>query len=55
MLPTQDNDDEHIEQFYEEIQQAINQAISDEVICMKGDMNANVGSISHNNIVGNFG
>ena len=41
--------------FYEEIQQAINQAKSDETICMMGDMNAKVGSISHRNIVGNFG
>ena len=53
--PTQDHNDEDIEQFYEEIQQAINQAKSDEIICMMGDMNAKVGSISHSNIVGNFG
>ena len=53
--PTQDHDDEDIEQFYEEIQQAINQAKSDEIICMMGDMNAKGGSISQNNIVGNFG
>ena len=52
---TQDHDDEDIEQFYEEIQQAINQAKSDEIIYMMGDMNAKVGSISHSNIVGNFG
>ena len=53
--PTQDHNDEDIEQFYEEIQQAINQAKSDEIIHMMGDMNAKVGSTSHSNIVGNFG
>ena len=44
--PTQDHSNEDIEQFYEEIQQAINQAKSDEIICMMGNMNAKVGSIS---------
>ena len=34
----QDHDDEDREQFYEEVQQAINQAKSDEIICMMGDM-----------------
>ena len=53
--PAQDHNDEDIEQCYEEIQQAINQAKSDKIICMMGDMNAKVGSISHSNIVGNFG
>ena len=52
--PTQDHDDEDIEQFYEEIQQAINQTKSDEIICMICDMNAKVGSISHYNIGGSF-
>ena len=53
--PTQVHIYEDIEQFYEEIQQAINQAKSDEIICMMGDMNAKVGSISHSNIVGDLG
>ena len=53
--PTQDHHDEDTEQLYEEIQQATNQAKSDEIICMMGDMSAKVGSISHGNIVGNFG
>ena len=52
--PTQDHNDEDIEQSYEEMQ-AINQAKSDEIICMMGDVNAKVGSISHSNIVGNVG
>ena len=51
-VPNQDYNDEDIEQFYEEIQQAINQEKSDEIICMMGDMNAKVGSISHSNIIG---
>ena len=54
-VPTQDHNDEDIEQFYEEIQQAINQAKSDEIICVMGGMNAKVGSISHSIIIGNFG
>ena len=53
--PTQDHHDEDIEQFYEEIQQAINQGKSNKIICMMGYMNAKFGSISHSNIVGNFG
>ena len=53
--PTQDHNDEDIEQFYEEIQQAINQAKSDEIICMMDAINVKNGSISHSNIVGNFG
>ena len=53
--PTQDHNDDDIEQFYEEIQQTINQAKSDEMMCMMGDRNAKAGSISHSNIVGNFG
>ena len=52
---TQDHNDDDIEQFYKEIWPAINQTKSDEVICMVGDMNAKVGSISHSNIVGNLG
>ena len=53
--PIQHHNDEDIEQIYEEIQQAINQAKSDEIICMMGDIYAKAGSISHSNIVGNFG
>ena len=53
--PTQDHNDKDIEKIYEEIQQAFNQAKSDEIICMMGDMNTKVGSLSHSNIVGNFG
>ena len=52
---TQDHSDEDIENFYEEIQQAINQAKSDKIICMMGDMNAKVASASHSNIAGNYG
>ena len=37
------------------MQQAIIEAKSDEIICMMGDMNTKVGSISHSNIEGNFG
>ena len=41
--PTQDHDGEEIETFYQEIQNGIKYEKSDEVICMMGDFNAQVG------------
>ena len=41
--PTQDPGDEEIEKFYQEIRNGIKYAKSDEVICIMGDLNANVG------------
>ena len=41
--PTQDHDGEEIEKFYQEIQNGIKYAKSNEVICIMGDLNAKVG------------
>ena len=53
--PTQDHDGEEIEQFYQEIQNGIKYAKSDEVICIMGDLNAKVGHERYQNIVGMHG
>ena len=53
--PTQDHDGEEIEQFYQEIQNGIKYAKSDEVICLMGDLNAKVGDERYQNIVGMHG
>ena len=53
--PTQDHDGEEIEMFYQEIQNGIKYAKSDEVICIMGDLNAKVGDERHSNIVGMHG
>ena len=53
--PTQDHDDEEIEQFYQEIQNGIKYTKSDEVICIMGDLNAKVGDERYQNIVGMHG
>ena len=49
--PTQDHDGEEIEKFYQEIQNGIKYAKSDEVICIMGDLNAKVGDERYQNIV----
>ena len=53
--PTQDRDGEKIETFYQEIQNGIKYAKSDEVICIMGDLNAYVGDERYQNIVGMHG
>ena len=53
--PTQDHDDEEIEQFYQEIQNGIKYTKSDEVICIMWDLNAKVGDERYQNIVGRHG
>ena len=53
--PTQDHDGEEIEKFYQEIQNGIKYAKSDEVICIMGDLNAKVGDERYQNIVGMHG
>ena len=53
--PTQNHDGEEIEKFYQEIQNGIKYAKSDEVICIMGDMNAIVGDERYQNIVGMHG
>ena len=53
--PTQDHDGEEIEKFYQEIQNGNKYAKSDEVICIMGDLNANVEDERYQNIVGMHG
>ena len=53
--PTQDYDDETIEEFYEQIQSAGRDPKSFEVICIMGDLNAKVGNVKDTNIIGNYG
>ena len=53
--PTQDHDGGEIEKFYQEIQNGIKYAESDEVICIMGDLNANVGDERYQDIVGMHG
>ena len=53
--PTQDHDGEEIEKFYQEIQNGIKYAKSDEVVCIMGDFNAKVGDERYQNIVGMHG
>ena len=53
--PTQDHDGEETEKFYQEIQNGIKYAKSDEVICITGDLNAKVGDERYQNIVGMHG
>ena len=53
--PTQDHDGEKIKKFYQEIQNGIKYAKSDEVICIMGELNAKVGDEKYQNIVGMHG
>ena len=53
--PTQDHDGEEIEKFYQEIQNGIKYAKSDEAIRIMGDLNAKVGDERYQNIVGMHG
>ena len=53
--PTQDHDGEKIEKFYQEIQNGIKYAKSDNVICIMGDLNAKVGDERYQNTVGMHG
>ena len=53
--PTQDYNDDDIEVFYDEVQTAIKQVKSNEILCVMGDRNAKVGSSAKGNIVGKCG
>ena len=50
--PTQDHDGEEIKKLYQELQNGIKYAKSDEVICIMRDLNAKVGDERYQNIVG---
>ena len=43
--PTQDYDDETIEEFYEQIQSAVSYTKSFDIICIMGELNAKVGNV----------
>ena len=53
--PTQDYDDENIEEFYKQTQSAVSYTKSSDIICIMGDLNAKVGNAKDFNIIGNYG
>ena len=53
--PTQDYDEEDVEEFYEEVQLAIKNTKSCDILYVMGDFNAKVGQVKHTDIVGNHG
>ena len=53
--PTQDYDDETIEEFYKQIQSAVSYTKSSDIICIMGDLNAKVGNVEDSKTVGNYG
>ena len=53
--PTQDHDDENIEEFYEQIQLVVSYTKSSDIIGIMGDLNAKVGNVTDFNIIGNYG
>ena len=53
--PTQGHTDEELEQFYEQVQNAIKYVKSDEVLFVMGDLNAKVDNEQHTNIIGKHG
>ena len=53
--PTQDYDDENIEEFYEQIHLAVSYTKSSDIICIMGYLNAKVGNVTDFNIIGNYG
>ena len=53
--PTQDYDDETIEEFYEPIQSAVSYNKSYNIIFIMGDLNAKVGNVKDSKIVSNYG
>ena len=54
-IPTQDYEDENIEEFYEQIQSAVSYTKSSDIICIMGDLNAKVGNVKDSKIIGNYG
>ena len=53
--PTSESDEEDIGQFYEDLDMAVKQCRSNEVLFIMGDLNAKVGSTRRGNIVGTHG
>ena len=53
--PTQDQEDEEIELFYDETQTAIKNVKTDDMLCVMGDLNAKVGKERTTDITGRYG
>ena len=53
--PTQDHEDKEIELFYDEIQTAIKNVKTDDILCVMGDLNAKVGKERTTDITGQYG
>ena len=53
--PTADQPEENIEAFYEEIEMALKQTKSDDIVFLLGDFNAKVGSTATSKSVGKYG
>ena len=53
--PTQDHEDEEIELFYDEIQTAIKNVKTDDILCVMGDLNAKVGKERTTDITSQYG
>ena len=50
--PTQDYDDENIEEFFEQIQLPVSYTKPSDIICIMGNLNAKVGNVTDFNIIG---
>ena len=53
--PTQDHEDEEIELFYDEIQTAIKNVKTDDILCVMGDLHAKVGKERTTDMTGQYG
>ena len=53
--PTQDHEDEDIELLYDEVQTAIKNVKTDDILCVMGDLNAKVGKERTTDITGQYG
>ena len=53
--PTQDHEDEELELFYDEIQTAIKNVKTDDILCVMGDLNAKLGKERTTDMTGQYG
>lgn len=53
--PTSDSDEDMIDQFYEQLEQALSQIKNNELTILMGDLNANIGQGKFEDIIGEFG
>ena len=52
---TSESSDEELEQFYSQLEEGMEKCISDELLLVMGDFNANVGSEKAENVIGSHG